>query len=137
MGVDFGDARTGIAVSDPAGFLASPVCVINETDFETTIKKAASIAAECSVSQIVVGYPKNMNGTIGVRAEKSELFAKKLEELAGVPVKLWDERCTTMSAAVYLNATDTRGKKRKKVIDAAAAMLILQDFLDFQRNQTN
>lgn len=135
MGVDFGDARTGIAVSDPAGFLASPVCVISETDFDTTVKKTAEKAAEYSVLQIVVGYPKNMNGTIGVRAEKSELFAKKLEELTGLPVKLWDERCTTMSAAVFLNATDTRGKKRKKVIDAAAATLILQDFLDFERNK--
>ncbi len=134
MGVDFGDARTGIAVSDPAGFLASPVCVIKETVFDETIKKAAIFAKDYSVGQIVVGYPKNMNGTIGERAEKSKLFASQLETLTGVQVKLWDERCTTMSAAVYMNATDTRGKKRKNTIDAAAATLILQDFLDFQRN---
>ena len=134
MGIDYGDARTGIAVSDAAGFLASPVCVIKERTFEEVIKKAAGLAAEHSVGQIVVGYPKNMNGTIGARAEKSQLFAKELEATAGVPVKLWDERCTTMSAAVYLNATDTHGKKRKNVIDAAAATIILQDFLDFQKN---
>lgn len=134
MGVDFGDARTGIAVSDASGFLASPVCVIKEVSFDEVIKKAAMFAAEYSVGQIVVGYPKNMNGTIGERAEKSQRFAQGLEAAAGVPVKLWDERCTTMSAAVYMNATDTRGKKRKNTIDAAAATIILQDYLDFQRN---
>lgn len=134
MGVDFGDARTGIAVSDTAGFLASPVCVIKETSFNKVIEKAAMLAAEYSVGQIVVGYPKNMNGTIGERAEKSQRFAQRLEAATGLPVKLWDERCTTMSAAVYMNATDTRGKKRKNNIDAAAAAIILQDYLDYVRN---
>jgi putative holliday junction resolvase len=134
MGVDFGDARTGIAVSDISGFMASPVCVIKETSFEETIKKAAMFATEYSVGQIVVGYPKNMNGTIGERAEKSQRFAQGLEAAAGIPVKLWDERCTTMSAAVYMNATDTHGRKRKNTIDAAAATIILQDFLDYKRN---
>jgi putative holliday junction resolvase len=134
MGVDFGDARTGIAVSDPSEFWASPICVIKETEFEETIKKVATLAAEHSVGQIVVGYPKNMNGTIGERAEKSQRFAQGLETITGVPVKLWDERCTTMSAAVYMNATDTHGRKRKNTIDAAAATIILQDFLDYKRN---
>jgi putative Holliday junction resolvase len=134
MGVDYGDARTGIAVSDPAEFMASPVTVIKETVFEETIKKAAVFAKDYSVEQIVVGYPKNMNGTIGVRAEKSQLFAQELEAITGVTVKLWDERCTTLSAAVYMNATDTRGKKRKNTIDAAAATIILQDYLDYKRN---
>jgi putative Holliday junction resolvase len=134
MGVDYGDARTGIAVSDPAEFMASPVTVIKETVLEETIKKAAVFAKDYSVEQIVVGYPKNMNGTIGVRAEKSQLFAQELEAITGVTVKLWDERCTTLSAAVYMNATDTRGKKRKNTIDAAAATIILQDYLDYKRN---
>ncbi len=134
LGVDFGDARTGIAVSDPAEFLASPVCVIKETDFDETVKKTASCAEQNAAGQIVVGYPKNMNGTVGDRAEKSQRFAQALEAVAGVPVSLWDERCTTLSAAVYMNATDTRGKKRKNTIDAAAATLILQDFLDYRRN---
>jgi putative Holliday junction resolvase len=134
MSVDYGDARTGIAVSDPAEFMASPVAVIKETIFEETIKKTAVFAKNYSVEQIVVGYPKNMNGTIGVRAEKSQLFAQELEAITGVNVKLWDERCTTMSAAVYMNATDTRGKKRKNTIDAAAATIILQDYLDYKRN---
>ena len=134
LGVDFGDARTGIAVSDNGGFLASPVCVIKETSFDETIKKTAMFAAEYSVGQIVVGYPKNMNGTVGERAEKSQRFAQGLEAATGVPIKLWDERCTTMSAAVYMNATDTHGRKRKNTIDAAAATIILQDFLDYKRN---
>lgn len=134
LGVDFGDARTGIAVSDPDGLLASPVCVIKETSINKIIEKTADFAGEYSVGQIVVGYPKNMNGTIGERAEKSRRFANKLESATGVPVKLWDERCTTMSAAVYMNATDTRGRKRKNTIDAAAATIILQDYLDYLKN---
>lgn len=135
LGIDFGDARTGIAVSDPTGLMASPVCVIKETSFEDTIKKAAMFAKEYSVWQIVVGYPKNMNGTIGERAEKSQRFAQGLEAITEIPVKLWDERCTTMSAAVYMNATNTRGRKRKNTIDAAAATIILQDYLDYIRNK--
>lgn len=134
MGVDFGDARTGIAVSDESGFLASPVCVIKESLFDETIKKTAALAREYSVGRIVVGYPKNMNGTIGDRAEKSRKFAEDLETAVNVPVKLWDERCTTISAGVYMNATDTHGRKRKKVIDAAAASIILQDYLDYLKN---
>lgn len=135
MAVDYGDARTGIALSDPAGLLASPVCVIHEYNAEKTLQKTAEQAKLCGAEEIVVGYPKNMNGTLGARAEKSEAFAKALSELTGLPVRLWDERCTTMSAAVYMNATDTRGKKRKNTIDAAAASIILQDYLDYIRNK--
>lgn len=136
LGIDFGDARTGIAVSDPSGIMASPICVIKETSFEETIKKAAVYAKEFSVGQIVVGYPKNMNGTVGERAQKSQRFAKALEDATSIPVKLWDERCTTMSAAVYMNATNTRGRKRKQTIDAAAATIILQDYLDYLKNKS-
>lgn len=136
LGIDFGDARTGIAVSDPSGIMASPICVIKETSFEETIKKATVYAKEYSVGQIVVGYPKNMNGTVGERAQKSQRFAKALEDATSIPVKLWDERCTTMSAAVYMNATNTRGRKRKQTIDAAAATIILQDYLDYLKNKS-
>lgn len=134
MGVDFGDARTGIAVSDVSGFLASPVCVIKEYDYNKTLQKTADLAIEQKVGEIVVGYPKNMNGTIGERAEKCDKFSKELAEKTNLPVRLWDERCTTMSAYVYMNATDTRGKKRKETVDAAAATIILQDYLDFLKN---
>jgi putative Holliday junction resolvase len=134
MAVDFGDVRTGVAVSDNSGVFAAPVGVIKEADFEAAAQKAADEAKRLGAGRIVVGYPKNMNGTAGPRAEKSELFAKRLEELSGLPVGLWDERCTTASAHVYFNAADLRGRKRKKAVDAAAAAIILQDYLDYLRN---
>ena len=121
LAVDLGDARTGLAVCDPTEFLASPAGVIHETDFEVILKKVAQAAKEHRAQRIVVGYPKNMNGTVGERAEKCALFAQRLGELAEIPVKLWDERSTTVSAHNILNVTDTRGKKRKNVVDAVAA----------------
>ena len=137
IGVDFGDARTGIAACDTAGMLASPVCVIKETGFQKTLRKTADKATELGAERIVVGYPKNMNGTLGPRAEKSRRFAEQLGALTGLEVKLWDERCTTLSASVYMNMTDTRGEKRKNTIDAAAATIILQDYLDYLKNTGN
>lgn len=134
MSVDFGDSRTGIAVCGKSEMMASPVTVIEEKDFEKCIEKTAALAKEQRAEQVVVGYPKNMNGTLGERAEKCQLFAEKLESLAGVPVKLWDERCTTVSAHNYLNVTNTRGKKRKAVVDAVAAVIILQSYLEYRRN---
>jgi putative Holliday junction resolvase len=134
MAVDYGDARTGIALSDPDGLLASPVCVISEKGFGNTVEKTAVLAREHGAGLIVVGYPKNMNGTLGPRAEKSQRFACELGSRSGIEVKLWDERCTTMSASVFMNMTDTRGKKRKATIDAAAASIILQDYLDYLKN---
>lgn len=134
MSVDFGDARTGIAISDPTGMLASPVCVIHERNFKTIVEKTAEYANNLNAGQIVIGYPKNMNGSEGERAAKSKLFSEELFKLTSIPVKLWDERCTTLSAHVFMNATDTRGKKRKNTVDAAAAMIILQDYLDFLKN---
>ncbi len=134
MGVHFGDARTGIAASDAAGAFASPVCVVRARGFDEALRKTAEQARELGAVRIVVGYPKNMNGTLGPRAEKSQKFAGALQTLTGVEVALWDERCTTVSAAVYMNMTDTRGKKRKETIDAAAATIILQDYLDFLKN---
>ena len=134
MSVDFGDARTGIAVCRKSEMIASPVCVIAEKDFDKCIEKTAALAKEQRVQQVVVGYPKNMNGTIGERAEKCRLFAEKLEELVGCPVRLWDERCTTVSAHSALNVTNTRGKKRKAVVDAVAAVIILESYLEYRRN---
>ncbi|MBQ7008379.1 MAG: Holliday junction resolvase RuvX [Ruminococcus sp.] len=134
MSVDFGDSRTGIACCDKSEMLASPVCVIEEKDFNTCIQKTAALAAEQKAEEIVVGYPKNMNGTIGERAEKCQLFSEELAKLVNCPVKLWDERCTTVSAHNYLNVTNTRGKKRKAVVDAVAATIILESYLDFRKN---
>lgn len=134
MSVDFGDSRTGIACCDKGEFLAFPVCVISEKDFETCIRKTAEKAAELKAEEIIVGYPKNMNGTIGERAEKCQLFSEELAKLTECPVNLWDERCTTVSAHNYLNVTNTRGKKRKAVVDAVAATIILESYLAYRKN---
>lgn len=134
MSVDFGDSRTGIAVCGKSEMIASPVTVINEKDFNECIKKTAALAKEQRAEEVVVGYPKNMNGTVGERAEKCQLFADELGKLIDCPVKLWDERCTTVSAHNYMNVTNTRGKKRKAVVDAVAAVIILESYLEFRRN---
>ncbi|MGN0580246.1 MAG: Holliday junction resolvase RuvX [Ruminococcus sp.] len=134
MSVDFGDSRTGIAVCGKSEMLASPVCVISEKDFGKCIEKTAALAIEQRAEEIVVGYPKNMNGTVGERAEKCQLFAEELAKLTDCPVKLWDERCTTVSAHQFLNVTNTRGKKRKAVVDSVAAVIILESYLEFRRN---
>ena len=134
MAVDFGDSRTGIACCDKTEMLASPVCVISEKDFDECINKTALAAKENRADIIVVGYPKNMNNTVGDRAEKCTLFAERLRELTGKPVELWDERCTTVSAHNYLNTTNTRGKKRKAVVDAVAATIILESYMGYIKN---
>lgn len=137
MSVDFGDSRTGIAVCGKSEMLASPVCVISEKNFEECIHKTAQLAEEQRAEEVVVGYPKNMNGTIGERAEKCQLFSEELAKIIKCPVKLWDERCTTVSAHNYLNVTNTRGKKRKAVVDAVAAVIILESYLEYRRNSSN
>lgn len=135
MAVDLGDARTGLAVCDRTEFLASPVGVIEERDFNAIITKVVYAAMEFEVKMIVVGYPRNMDGSAGSRAQKSEEFVRKLQGLVPIPVELWDERSTTVMAHNYLNETNTRGKKRKKVIDEVAATIILESYLAYRRNQ--
>lgn len=134
LAVDFGDARTGIACCDKTEMLASPIGVIHERSFEAVIEKTAALALEQKVEEIIVGYPKNMNGTIGERADKCAYFAQLLEEKVTIPVKLWDERSTTVSAHNYLNVTNTRGKKRKEVVDAVAAVIILESYMGYRKN---
>ncbi len=136
LGVDFGDARTGLAICDKGEMLASPIGVISEHDFDRCMKKVADAAKEHRAQMIVVGFPKNMNGTIGERAELCRLFADGLQKLTNLPVELWDERCTTVSAHSYLNVTNTRGKKRKAVVDAVAATIILESYLGYRKNMT-
>lgn len=135
MAVDFGDARTGLAVCDRTEFLASPVGVIHEKELYQTVNKVAAAVTEFDVKEVVVGYPVNMNGTVGERAKKCELFADMLNQIIDVPVRLWDERSTTVSAHNYLNETNTRGQKRKNVVDEVAAVIILENYLAFRRNQ--
>lgn len=134
IAIDFGDSRTGLAMCDKTEMLASPLCVISEKDFEECIKKTAEKIAENKADIAVVGYPKNMNNTVGERAEKCTLFAEKLKEQTGILVELWDERCTTVSAHNYLNTTNTRGKKRKAVVDAVAATIILESYMGWRKN---
>ena len=134
MAVDYGDSRTGLAVCDKTEFLASPVGVIHDKSFQSVVQKVAFATKEYDVQEVIVGYPKNMNGTIGERAEKCQRFADKLQLLVDIPVKLWDERSTTVSAHQFLNETNTRGQKRKDVVDAVAATIILESYLNYRKN---
>ena len=135
LAVDFGDTRTGLAVSDELRFLASGIGYISPGGIEKTAAAVAAEAQDRGVSAVVVGHPLNMNGTAGPRAERAEEFAAMLrDKLDGVEVVLFDERMTTMAAARYLNETNVRGKKRKGVIDTLSAQIILQNALDRLKN---
>ena len=137
LAIDLGLARTGIAVSDSREMLASPVGTLEEYNLDRLVTRVAAIAAEQRAELIVVGHPKNMDGSRGESARRAEDFAAALGQAAGLPVELWDERMTTVSAIGYLNQTDVRGKKRKQVVDTVAATIILQDFLDSRRLRGN
>lgn len=140
LGVDFGDKRTGLAVCDKTRFLASGIGQICVGGMQKTAERIAEIVKEENITGgIVVGLPVNMNGSHGPRAEHAQKFASILAEkltLAGIdlPVVMLDERMTTMAASRYLNETDTRGKKRKSVIDTLSAEIILQNALDKLKN---
>lgn len=136
MAVDFGDARTGLAVCDRTEYMAEPIGVIHEKSFTMVLQKVAIAAREYDVAMIVVGYPKNMNGSVGPRAQKCADFARQLKALVEIPVELWDERSTTVSATYFLNETNVRGKKRKAVIDEVAATIILESYLAYRRNMS-
>ena len=133
LAVDYGDARTGIAVCDKGELLASPVTVIKESYAPKLAAKVDELAKAKKAEEIVVGYPLNMNGTRGPRAEKCAAFAKLLEEEYGYTTVLRDERLTTVEAHKALNVTNTRGKARKETVDAVAAVLILEDYLNFRK----
>lgn len=134
MSVDLGKARTGIALSDSGESFAFPKTVITEYNTEKLVKKIAALSGEYGAELIVVGYPKNMDGTAGSRAQECKEIAEKIGAASCKETVLWDERCTTVSAHTALNYTDTRGKKRKEVIDAVAAVIILEDYLKFRKN---
>ena len=123
LGVDLGKARTGVAVCDKSEMLASPVEVVS------------AIAKARGAEQIVVGLPRNMDGSEGESAQNARAFGAELHALCGLPVDFSDERGTTVTAHNFLNETNTRGKRRKAAVDAVAATIILQDYLDFRRNR--
>ena len=133
LSVDYGDARTGLAISDSSEFLASPIGTITEYNAEKLAEKIKAEAASRGAQQIVMGLPVNMNGTKGERAQKCEAFGKLLEEKTGLEVVMWDERSTTVSAHRILNEVNVRGKKRKAVVDAVAAVLILESYLAYRK----
>ncbi len=130
MSVDLGKARTGIAVCDPTMFLASPVEVINESYIPKLVDKIVDTAKRLKAERIVVGLPLNMDGSQGESAQNAIETAEKIRTLSGTETVMYDERCSTVCAHTVLNATDTRGKKRKAVVDAVAAVVILQNYLD-------
>lgn len=135
IAVDLGKARTGMAISDKSGFLASPLDTIYERNTEKLIEKISEIAKLKNAELIVVGLPKNMDGTEGESAIRAREFARLLEEKSGIKTHMQDERGTTITAHNYLSERDVRGKKRKAVVDTVAASIILQNFLDSERKE--
>ena len=132
MGIDYGDARTGIAISDLLCSIVGATTVIHSRNADKTITEIKKLIADNQVGEIVMGLPRNMNGTEGPRAELCRTFAARLEEETGLPVKLWDERRTTVEAHNILSAHNYHGKKRKNTVDAVAAGLILEGYLAFR-----
>lgn len=133
LSVDYGDARTGIAVCDRMQMLASPVTVINQSYEPKVIAEIKALCQKHSAERIVVGLPKNMDGSQGERAQKCKAFAEKLSEETGIETVMWDERLTTVSAHRALNVTNVTGKKRKGIVDAVSAVMILEDYLASQK----
>ncbi len=133
LGIDYGDVRTGLAISDPTGTLASGLGTLKAYSDERLLEEISPYITQYQPSEIVLGLPINMNGSRGDRAVKAEQFAEKLRERFSLEVILLDERCTTMLAHNILNTTDTRGKKRKGVVDTLSAEIILQNYLDSKK----
>ena len=133
LAVDLGLSRTGLAISDQNAILASPVGTVAEHNAERLADRVAAMALEQKAEKIVVGHPRNMDGSCGESARRAEAFAEALRERLALPVVLWDERMTTVTAIGYLNEQNVRGKKRKAVVDTVAATVILQNYLDSLR----
>ena len=134
MAIDYGDAHTGIAISDPTGFLAGYTTVINAYRPEVVADRIAALVKEHGVEELVLGHPINMDGTRGPRSEKAHAMKALLEERIPFPVVLWDERRTTIDAHQILFNSGKNAKQRKKVVDAVAASLILEGYLTFKKS---
>mgnify|MGYP003293683708 CR=1 FL=1 len=135
MAIDYGDARTGVALSDPTGFLAGQTFLIKSRKEDVVLEELAALAQKQGAEELVMGYPRNMDGTLGPRAEKYAAFAERLKERTGLPLTLWDERRTTVEAHNILSAHNYHGAKRKNTVDAVAASLILEGYLSFLASQ--
>lgn len=134
MAIDLGKARTGLAVCDKNEILASPIGTIQEKDDEKLTLKILENLTSCKAEMAIIGLPKNMDGSLGESAQRAQKFAEELKEKINIPVNLWDERRTTITAHNYLNQTNTRGKKRKSIIDTLSASIILENYLEFRKN---
>ena len=135
LGVDYGDKRTGLAECDVSGLLASGIGTISEGGMKNTAERVAREAASRGCKKIIVGLPKNMDGTEGFRAEAVRAFGEILASLTEIPVEYYDERMSTMEAYRFLDGAGTFGKKRKAVIDTLSAEIILQNYIDRERSR--
>ena len=133
MAIDYGDARTGVAVSDPTGLLAGYVAVIHSRKADVVSAEIARLVKEQGVEELVMGFPRNMDGTEGPRADLYRVFAKQVERAAEMPVVLWDERRTTIEAHAILHESGKRMKRHRENVDAVAASLILEGYLTKKR----
>ena len=136
MAIDYGDARTGVALSDRTGFLAGQTFLVKSRKEEVVLEELARIARREGAEELGLGYPKNMDGTVGPRAEKCAALAEKLRERTGLPVALWDERRTTVDAHRILGEQGVRARNRKDKIDSVAATLILEGYLTWKQVQS-
>ena len=134
MAIDYGDAHTGIAISDLTCQLAGHTETIHSRKREKVVERIGELIREYEVTELVLGYPKNMDGTLGPRAEKAAELSEALREASGLPVTLWDERRTTIAAHEILFSAGKNGKQRKKTVDAVAAALILEGFLTLKNS---
>jgi len=135
MGLDIGDKRIGVAMSDPVGILASPLTQIQRTGTEVAIEAILELVRQYDVKRILAGLPYSIDGSMGPQAQKVESFLKKLSERLDIPVETWDESYTTVAAASKMVEAGVRKDRRKKQIDAAAAAIILQEYLDTIRTK--
>ena len=133
LGIDYGDVRTGVAVCDKTEFLASPVCTVRESYMPKLIDKLTAIISDKKPELIVVGLPKNMDGSLGFRAQACTEFAEALKDACGIETVLWDERLTSVIAHRQLQSNGKREKKHKDIVDAAAAVEILQSYIDSRK----
>ena len=135
MGLDFGSKTVGVAVCDPLGLTAQALETVTrkeENKLRQTCQRIEALIREYEIESIILGYPKNMDDSIGERAKKTEEFKEMLERRTNLPVILWDERLTTVNAHEILSEINVRGEKRKKAVDELSATLILQSYLDSQ-----
>lgn len=137
MAIDYGDAHTGVAISDPTGFLVGTTTTIHSRKSQVVLEELARLVRDHRVEALVMGFPRNMDGTEGPRAQLYRDFAAQVAEVTGLAPVLWDERRTTVDAHRILFESGKNAKKRKKTVDAVAASLILESYLDFCRMQKN